>query len=342
MKHPLVDGKTVAFGATGRCRRLARLLALAAMAACAGPTHPGGNTDAQNIVPCDAASAATKLAGPGCGLVCRAELPLDLSETVPRVTVWLNGRAASMGLDTGASGTSVTPPAATRLGLTVDPTPVGSAWGIGGTQQVNSTGPVTFAFGHVTHTAKRIAVAVTHDQAESGAADGTIGTDLISQFETDLDLPHAVVRFYAGRPCDGTLPGWTQAAASLPMSRPLKGRQPAIPVTLDGVAMTALLDSGAADSLVNTDAARRLGSSDQELALEMKQTLVGFGAGSTPARLRRFKSLLVGNEMTGHPDLTVADMPFKVPEMTLGTPFMATHKVWLSYATGRVYISSTW
>ncbi|MBV8400166.1 MAG: hypothetical protein JOZ17_15715, partial [Acetobacteraceae bacterium] len=51
----------------------------------------------------------------------------------------------------------------------------------------------------------------------------------------------------------------------------------------------------------------------------------------------RFASLQIGREVIRNPVLTVSPLQEEA-DLLLGSPFFATRRVWLSYASGRMYV----
>ncbi len=316
-------------------------LALASLSpGCAsGPTAAEGQVAA--VQPCGSSGSALPAAG--CGLVCRAVLPVQVQDNLPIVTAWINDQPANLLLDTGASVSNLTPDAVARLGLPRAVPALGQVWGIGGGQARSLVTVRRLAFGDVRIDRPRLEVLVTARPAAGLVPDGGLGDDVLSEFEVDLDLPHGRATLYQGRPCDGHLPGWPVVDAALPWTRAFPvGLQVAIPATLEGHAIQALIDSGAETTVVGDASALASGLPESELASDLETHMVGVGPGQLPARLHRFSALAVGGQTLPDVETAVIALPFASFGMVLGADYLQTHKVWISYASGRVFVAHTW
>ncbi len=312
--------------------------AVASVAACSGG---GATTSGQvaGVQPCDAGGASGP-PPPGCGLVCRVELPVQFRDRLPVVTVWVNDKPADMVLDTGATATDLTPDGARRLGLT-DVVPIGGhTMGIGGEQPRFKVLARRIAFGQITATDYPLFVL---KMGGRHPADGSLGDDFLHHYEIDLDLPHAMVRLYQGRPCPGRLPGWSTEDAVLPAIHPLPRQwQLAVPVRLDGHPFTALIDSGSSAVGVGTAAVQALDGFQADSAGDPEAKAVGFGPATVSTDLHRFASLQVGSETMPDVEATVLNLRSRRFDVLLGFDYLRTHKVWISYATNQVHVAHTW
>ncbi len=245
-------------------------------AGCAGP-QPSGRAAA--LQSCDSDTASGPLPA-GCGLVCRAVLPVRVQDNLPIVTVWIDDQPANLLLDTGASVSSLTPDGASRLGLPHATSAAGQIWGIGGGQARSLVRVRHLAFGHVSLHDGHLEVLVIGRPVVGAAPDGGLGDDILHHYDIDLDFPHGVVRLYQGRACGASLPGWTAQDASVPWTRAFPaGWQVAIPATLDGHPTQALIDSGAETTVVGVRAALAAGVPEAELTSDLDTKMMGVGPG---------------------------------------------------------------
>jgi predicted aspartyl protease len=308
---------------------------LLALAACNG--QPPANL--AHVQPCDSTGAEAPKPD-GCGLVCRAELPVSFRNQLPQVYFPVNGQDVTMLLDTGSALTLLREGAARRLGLNPVAGKQGHASAFGGEATISALGPADITLGNVSlHAASMLMVSAPSAEAP-WPWDGTLGMDILARFEIDLDLLHRKLTLYSGRPCPGPLPGWTSEDFALPLQ--LAGgraRLVSVPVHLDGMAFDALLDSGAADTVVSAAAARRLGVPDDELEHEFATKGIGVGPHSFKNLIHHFDRLQVGSDNLTNQELSLAEAP-KGVDMLLGEPYLSRRRIWISFAMKQVHVAS--
>jgi len=292
------------------------------------------------------ACTATSPGSPAaCGLGPGSVIPVGLAQGIPIALVSINGHPASMVLDSGAERSLVSIAAVSRLGLRLDHTRISMTRGIGGGAANFDVRLDGLQLGRLAVPVRSAAMAALQVAPDAGPPpDGLLGGDVLSEFEIDLDLPHRRVTFYRGRLCPGEGPPWPGEAVALPAARSALDRL-FIPVTLDGHAMRALLDTGASGSLVDTGAAAAAGLPIAASPADPEATLSGANSSPISARLHRFATLQVGPTTVRGPWLVAMRLPIPPGEpgyngdLVLGSDYFLTRRVWLSYATGRIFIA---
>ncbi len=111
----------------------------------------------------------------------------------------------------------------------------------------------------------------------------------------------------------------------------LRGNLLLAPVRLDGRALTALIDTGAAASLVNARGAYRLGLGAVQTGGDVAAGVAGIG-GISPARLHRFGRLQVGALVIDGPRLLVSAVAEAAYDMILGLDVLGRQHMVISYA----------
>ena len=304
--------------------RFVSLLLLVVLAACAAPEN-NDDIDYQT-----------------CGVRPHAQLPVTFRGNVPVVQGTINGKPASLILDTGATAIALTESALHRLDLHTDAKRVFTSHGIGGQSQSFAGELHDFQIDKVHVPDHPISVLPNNSQiSEQHTVDGLFGVSVLSVFEVDLDLPHHAVTLYAGRICPSTvLPPWNTPYETLDASHSVNGRF-LVTVLLDGKPLTALIDTGAAVSIVATDVVQSLGVTTAMLEAEPHARLVGTGPTAATAYMFRFHTLRLGDDMYQQPTLLVTGRAEPNIDMIIGSDFLRNHHVWLSYATKRVFIERT-
>ena len=105
--------------------------------------------------------------------------------------------------------------------------------------------------------------------------------------------------------------------------------------TRPGRTVAALLDTGAARSVVARDVALSIGVDDDMLARDPPVRLVGVGPNVPVGRLHRFATLDIAGHALAAPHLIVVDRAETGMDMILGSDFLAGRRIWLSYARKR-------
>jgi hypothetical protein len=169
---------------------------------------------------------------------------------------------------------------------------------------------------------------------------GLLGADLLSGFDVELDVPHRHLALHRiespSSGCEQAVPrGWSGPFDTLPLRR--SDNRLLTEVAVNGVKMTALVDSGALSITVGDGAARGAGVTEAELQRDPGGIGGGVDMRELPYHWHRFASLTIGREVIRNPVLTVSPL-HEEADLLLGSPFFATRRVWLSYASGRMFV----
>lgn len=327
-----------------RVRPVAAWLAILTLpVSCAGPA--GGPFAAGGAPQCTAETARAPLPA-GCGLVCRAELPVTFNGQDPLVTVWVNGHPASMIFDTGASRTAFTRAGAAALGLAPGRQESGHIVGVGGSQPLLVTNVDRIGLSFVQYSGIPAAVVQVGDGATPSGTEGFLGADLLHYYDVDLDLPHNLIRLYQGKACEGALPGWTSWDGVVPFDPGQPGHHVIVTATLAGRPVSVLLDTGAQDNGLRREAALRMGVPPAELSDNLGIHMMGLGPEKVPGTINSLPWFEIAGERTAPFETEIFEPLFNSPslpfDLLLGETYLRNHKVWISYATGRVYFAHTW
>lgn len=268
-------------------------------------------------------------------------VPLRMEGGVPTLRLMVNGEPARFVLDTGAARTVVSLDAVHRLGLPLDPWVGTTLEGVGGLQRHQDTAPQSIDLNGVP--LRQAYLGATFSLAVgslplSAPVDGLLGRDLLDSFDLDIDLPQLRLTLYTVHGCAG---------AFLPWSQPYRGAT-AIPgyrdalvfaSSLDTRLLRTIVDTGAGASLLTASGAVRSGF--PTVAHDPYARLSGVGPRRVVARLHRFTILSVAGVTSAAPSLLVTDLLLTpLVDLVLGDDWLRTHRVWLSFATRRVFFAS--
>jgi predicted aspartyl protease len=234
-----------------------------------------------------------------------------LREYVP---VRVNGTKKEFLLDTGGSRTQIARPVAEELKLPIRQ---------GDIQMIDLTGAISrdqttvseFFIGDMRGTDIELPV------SSLGGEAGLVAIDRLMRLDVDLDFASDTMNLILPDHCPGTVIYWKPSvAAVIPVV--MNGYQIVVPVLVDGHQEHAVIDTGATDSTLFIDEARRLfdltmGSDDtpENGVLNGDDTLKTYG--------HTFKTLSFGDVTVNNPKLTL--IPNAIGRNLDKTPLVSGH-----------------
>ena len=275
-------------------------------------------------------------AGGSCALQRVAELPLRVEGNVPLVTADINGRPATLVLDTGSDVTVLNRRAAERLGVSwTERAPVAIGGPGGSASAFAATLPSLSLRGAATPD-----VHVLIAPAPAPPLDGVLGINVLIGYELDLDVPQRRAVLYRARPCPAALPPWTGPFTRLPVQQQRSGHL-FVSGELDGQPVFGMLDTGASYTTVGLAPARDTGVTAAALMTSPARRAQAINESGLVVRQRQFRSLKIGNDVLDRPMLHVADLPPYAGELIIGGDYLATRRVWLALAIGQMFVSTS-
>jgi predicted aspartyl protease len=277
--------------------------------------------------------------GSGCDLVKVTQVPLEPKGRVFAVPVSVNGQSISMLLDTGANTSLLTDTAVQRLRIAQDGQTVTIVSGVAGGSLRADARLDTMTLGSASLPVARIPV-----NSLSGF-DGVLGLNIMKNFDLDIDAPNRALTLYRVRSCERASPPWSEPAIPIAGASTRMGWL-AIPFEIDGVAGSAVIDTGASFTWINPGMAKRLGLTEQSLANDRSLKLHVIAGEDAQARVHRFQTMQVG-------PLTLHDVPVVVlakeppalgggryfSEAVIGQDVLSHRRIWFSFATDRLFIA---
>ena len=282
----------------------------------------------------------------GCQVVERTRVPITVVQGSLLITVQINGQPATMVLDTGAQRSVLSRGAVQRLGLRLDEWVATTMRGVGGVERHRNALPDSLSLGGIalerrtlTRDTSLTVASLPLEQLGQHRVDGLLGRDFLSVFDLDLDLQAAHVTLYDVRSCDGNFLPWRDPYTAVPTWNPADTALVLL-ATVDGVALRALLDTGAARSVIAAPGMVRLGLTEEALRADAKQQAAGLGPRTITSHVRRFRRLQVGALVTDQPVLAVAPIRLApITDMLLGADWLAGRRLWISFATKQVFVA---
>ncbi|MDE2582149.1 MAG: aspartyl protease family protein, partial [Rhodospirillales bacterium] len=290
--------------------------------------------------------AAAARPAAACEVARAAVVPVVLRAGHPLVTARLDGQRASFILDTGAQRSLLTPEAVRRFRLKLDPWVGTTTIGIGGIERHRNAEVAELRLHGLAlrqNTLLRgLSLSVGRiptGQMGGAPVDGILGRDVLSAFDLSLDLGRRRITLYRVRDCRGRFLPWRRSyvpVPSLPGYRAVLG----IPVHADGHVLRAMIDTGSTSALLSAAGMARLGLTQANLAREPMAEASGIGPRTLRVRVYRLGWLAVGASVATGVDVVAAPVVLTpVLDLLLGVDWLATHRVWLSYATGQVFVA---
>jgi len=216
----------------------------------------------------------------------------------------INGKPATMLVDTGAGFISVSRTTAEALQLKRRESSA-YAIGVGGRSNMYEAYLDAFSIG-ATRPAKGWA-RVLVDTGEKPAYDAIAGVPFLMQMDLEVALADKELKFFQAKECDDAfLAYWDRHAVVIPYRR-YDAPWPVFSIEINGHLMTTIIDTGATASAITASAARkyRLATSKPD-AKELSYTS-GVGTRQVPTWITHTQSIKIGNETILDADITVID-----------------------------------
>jgi predicted aspartyl protease len=286
-----------------------------------------------------------------------AEFPVRLDRSRLIIDGAINDHKIGIQLDTGAERSTILRAAADRLGLTRQPVRGTRMFGIGGETYVESAYIESFKIGETERKGWRPLVVGERDFGANVAL--LLGEDFFHQIDVEFDLANNAIRLFQPQNCDGvSLAYWTREDVSEVSIQSISDAHPQILLTvqINGKPMQALLDSGAAMSVVDKLDAARIGVTPDTPGVFRMGSGGGLGSRSVEYWSGPIQSFAIGNETIRDTSIVFADLwngpkltdratlhanvPLN-PSMLLGADFLRAHRVLVAHSQRKVYFTFT-
>jgi Aspartyl protease len=132
----------------------------------------------------------------------------------------------------------------------------------------------------------------------------------------------------------GALP-WSGPRATLPV-HVTSGDRLVLEISPDGTPVEALLDSGSSISLLQTEAARRIGVGT--ISGDPAALVHGFDGGSISVRIHRFQFMSTGQDQITSPQIGIGESQLVSPEMILGLDYLRGWRIWIAYRARKIFM----
>ena len=281
-------------------------------------------------------AVSDEAAGANCTLRKRGSVALSLPG-LPVVPAQINGRPATLILDTGAESSLLTSSAAKRLGVTSKYDFQRSMAGIGSSMRTGDARLESMSLGGIALSYPRMLVGDVSFRVGGAEPDGLLGASLLGDFDLDIDVPHRRIELYDRLDCPTARPAWSGPYVTLETTRSLS-EHPFFPVHINGRTLSATLDTGAQRTVISARAAAVAGIGAGSRVAGPEVRTRGAAGETLPATLHVLHDSSVGGIALREPVLVLpATLPREIDAL-IGFDFLLSNRVWLSYGSRRIFI----
>ncbi len=276
----------------------------------------------------------------GCMLHKLVELPVSVVGSRALTPAKINGVDVVFVVDTGAATSMLSLPVAERMKISMEPAPYLRIEGVGGATNtyIATADKVYFAGRDIPD----VRFLVFENRLEAGAA-GVLGENVMATVDAEFDLQGKVIRLIRAEGCGGAaLAYWAPDKGFGSMDITGLGQdQPEIigTVEVNGVRLRALFDTGAAASVMSTDAAARLGLLPGGPGVALVGHSQGIGSRRIQTYVAPIASFKIGGEEIKNTRLKFANLDLPRVDMLMGLDFFTSHHVYVAASQRKLYFT---
>lgn len=289
-----------------------------------------------------------------CRYVNLKTLPIAFADRMPTVEGSVNGKATTMLIGTGAYQTALTRSGAEDLGLKIGHSSR-LAYGVSGESEMYRARVDELSIGPVKRGGTTLMV--LWNFAGKRPYGAVVGADFLFQRDLEISMADRKLTFFHPIDCEEAFLAYWDVNAFVadfgPAGAP--GDPPHVVVKINGQNVRAIIDTGAAYSMLDLAAAERAGITPQSAGVVEGAVALGLGPHPVPTWIAPFESVAIGNATMNNVKLAIMDMwgaaeasigyrPHSLwlrdgAEMLLGVDFLQSHRVLLAMSQRRLYFS---
>jgi predicted aspartyl protease len=252
--------------------------------------------------------------GPHCLYLNLATLPVKSSNGLVTAKLGINGDAVITVVDTGALRTMLSRHEADKLGLTLSHSKITVTGTHGEAIPTNAALVNDIALDHYFWHGLKLEVVSQITDSYSALAGADI---LLNGVKRDIEFSLATseMKVFVPFGCDNAfLAYWDNSASEIPLAN-LSSNDPrqVVTVEINGKKMIAMIDSGSPTSIVNLDAAAKIGVTPQSPGVSEVPNSENVGKQHGKAWSAPFESFVIGGETIKNPKIAIGDLWGQAP-----------------------------
>lgn len=289
-----------------------------------------------------ASLACAAVPPPTCDIGIIAELPVTMAGLRPRVTLPVDGVSTTFLVSSGSFYSFLNPAVVAKLRLQTRPAPFGYyVKGVGGADdRVDVATAHTFSIG-----GKNIPnVPFLVMEHPGSPAEGVLGQNVLSLFDTEYDLANGVIRLL--KPSSGCRHAdtayWAGDKTVSELAIGVIGQDDPhlyADAKINGQKLRVEFGTGADLSVVKRSAAERLGFRPDASGVRAAGVSRGVGPRVAEVWEAPFDSFELGGEKISNTHLRVANIELDHADMLLGADFFLSHRVYVSRQQHRIFFT---
>jgi predicted aspartyl protease len=259
--------------------------------------------------------------GPHCRYLNLATLPVKSSSGLVTAKLGINGDAVITVVDTGTLRTMLSRQEADKLGLALSHTKITTSDVNGGEAAIYAAFVNDIALDHYFWHGLKLEVV----SQLTGSYNALAGADiLLNGVKRDIEfsLRTNEMKVFVPFGCDNAfLAYWDENASETPLAN-LSSHDPRLVVTVEinGKKMIAMIDSGSPTSIINLDAAAKIGITPRSPGVSEIPNSENTGKQHGKAWLASFESFVIGSETIKSPKIAIGDLWGAVPAESMSWP----------------------
>jgi clan AA aspartic protease (TIGR02281 family) len=279
-------------------------------------------------------------AAPRCLYVDIADVPIHYlgASMMPAVEGVINGKPATMLVDTGSFESNVTMNGAVRHDLALFMTGR-YIQGVAGDARLYATRVREIGIGPAKSSRSVELPVIGQDDFEF---DAIAGAPFLLQADLEIDLRAKQMRFFRSRDCgDRPLLLWQEQTAMVPFEYHRdRSPNPHFKVKVNGKELDAFIDTGAHHTIMTLNAARRLGIDVDGPGVKRLGVMHGIGSERAAHWAAMLDTFQIGDETIKSAEIGIVDMQSDVPtDVLLGQDFLRAHRVLFAMSQKKLYFA---